>query len=92
MALSKPNSDFYGFTTDVYAKVSQVLVTETGADEAGKTYQAKLAVNWYTNASKSHHFSQTEETVSNLREPELSLASLYSKLKESEKFAGFVDA
>lgn len=63
MAIQKPGFDFFGFTTDVYVKIHQTLVTETGSDADGKLYDAKIAANWYTNDTKSHQFSQTEEVL-----------------------------
>lgn len=86
MALSKPNSDFYGFTTEIYVKIHQTLVSEVGEDAGGKIYQVKFGCNWYTNPSKEHQFSQTEEILENLRETELSLPTLYEKMKGLDKF------
>ena len=92
MALSKPNADFFGFTTEIYVKIHQTLVSEVGEDEEGKIYQVKLGCNWYTNPDKAHQFSQTEEILENIRETELALPTLYEKMKGLEKFAEFQDA
>lgn len=92
MALSKPNSDFFGFTTEMYVKIQQTLVSEVGSDEQGKLYQVKIGVYWFTNPNKVHQFSHTEEVLENLRETELALPTLYEKMKGLEKFAGFQDA
>lgn len=88
MAISKLQ-DFFGFETDVYIKISSTVITEVWEDEEGKIYKAEVLLNWYTNPTKSHQFSQTKEEFTNLRMTELSLETLYTKLVESEKFTWY---
>ncbi len=91
MAISKLQ-DFYGFETDVYIKISSTLISETGEDSEGKLYKAEVLLDWFTNPTKSHHFSQTKEEFIGLRMEALTLPSLYGKLLESEKFIWYNNA
>lgn len=91
MALIKRNDNFYGYTQDTYIKISWMLIKETGNDELWKIYSLEVQIDYYTNETKTYHFSQIVEKLEWLRYEELSLDNAYIKIKTLDKFKDFED-
>lgn len=80
MALTK-QGEIYGFTTDIYAKITGVDVRESGQDDGGKLYTVNIIVNYYTDSTKQYDYRQDIESFNDIRVTQLTVASLYELLK-----------
>lgn len=89
MAIKK-QENLYGIEIEAYIKISGVDIREQGEDfeDGEKKYKATTIISYYSDAEKKHLYKQETEEIKDLRESELVLPTIYSKVMQMEKFAG----
>ncbi len=88
MALKK-QENLFGIQIEAYIKISGVDIREQGEDfeDGSKKYKAITIISYFSDVEKKHLYKQETEEINDLRESELVLPVIYSKVMQMEKFA-----
>lgn len=90
MAITKAQT-VLGFTTNAYAKVSEIAFHEDGLDAQGeKIYCLVASVKFYTDNTKTYEYNQGRYAYSNLALEDGTIAKAYLLLKANE-FSDWTD-
>ena len=94
MALLKTIT-YKGLEVNSYIKIRWIVVNEWVSVEGYKRYNVDCSTAFYTSPTKEFELVELGEfctKIEGLKESEINFATLYTKLKETDKFSNSIDS